>query len=177
MTDETTAPEAEADENFDGATDAADELSAARAEIVALNDTLAAERDRALRAVAEAENVRRRLERDKADAVAYAAAGFARVMLAVADNLARALAAMPEGIDAGFRGGLEATERELQAIFARHGIARVEAAGQPLDPNRHQAMVEVESDLPAGTVVAEMQAGYTHKDRLLRPALVTVSRG
>jgi molecular chaperone GrpE len=160
----------------DGA-EAPDELEAARAEIVRLTDEAAAERDRALRAVAEAENVRRRLERDKADAVSYAAAGFARDMLAVADNLARAMAAMPEGIEAGFKGGLEATERELHAIFARHGIARVEAAGQPLDPNKHQAMVEVESELPAGTVVSELQAGYTHKDRLLRPALVTVSKG
>lgn len=153
-----------------------DELGAARAEIVALNEQLSAERDRALRAVAEAENVRRRLDREKQDAVAYAAASFARDMLTVADNLARALAALPADMDAGLKGGIEATERELHAIFARHGIARVEAAGQTLDPNKHQAMVEVESEAPAGTVVSELQAGYTYKDRLLRPALVTVAK-
>lgn len=168
---ETTGPEMTTPEMGD-----ADALAAARAEIVALTEARDAERDRALRAVAEAENVRRRLERDKADAVAYAATGFARDMLAVADNLARALAALPADIDAGLRAGLEATGKELHAIFARHGIARIEAAGQPLDPNRHQAMVEVEHEAAPGTIVGELQAGYTLKDRLLRPALVTVAK-
>ncbi len=168
---------------------AAEALDEARAEIVALvtardalaaeRDALAAERDaerdRALRMAAEAENTRRRLERDKADAVQYAAASFARDMLTVADNLARALEALPEA-DGPLRAGLEATQRELVAIFERHGIRRVAAVGLPLDPNHHQAMVEVESEAEPGTIVSELQSGWTMKDRLLRPALVTVAK-
>lgn len=157
-------------------------LADARAEIVALvteRDALVAERDaecdRALRMAAEAENTRRRLERDKADAVQYAAAGFARDMLTVADNLARALDALPEG-DGPLKAGLEATQRELFAIFERHGIRRVAAVGLPLDPNCHQAMVEVESEAEPGTIVSELQSGWMMRDRLLRPALVTVAK-
>lgn len=153
-----------------------DELAEARAEIVALTEARDAERDRALRAAAEAENTRRRLERDKADAVQYAAANFARDMLSVADNLARALDALPAETQGPLRAGLEATQRELVAIFERHGVKRIAATGLPLDPNLHQAMVEVESDAEAGTVVSEMQAGWTMKDRLLRPALVAVAK-
>lgn len=153
------------------------QLAAAREEIVALVAERDAEKDRALRMAAEAENTRRRLERDKADAVQYAAAGFARDMLSVADNLARALEALPA--DEAFqnlRNGLEATQRELVNIFERHGIKRVAATGLPLDPNCHQAMVEVESDAEPGTIVSELQAGWMLKDRLLRPALVTVAK-
>lgn len=157
-------------------------LAEARAEIVALvaeRDALAAERDaerdRALRMAAEAENTRRRLERDKADAVQYAAAAFARDMLAVADNLARALEALADA-DGPLKAGLEATQRELHAIFERHGIRRVESVGLPLDPNSHQAMVEVESEAEPGIVVSELQSGWTMKDRLLRPALVSVAK-
>jgi molecular chaperone GrpE len=153
------------------------ELAAARAEIVALTTERDAERDRALRMAAEAENTRRRLERDKADAVQYAAAGFARDMLSVADNLARALEALPQDeASAALRNGIEATHRELIAIFERHGIKRVPATGLPLDPNCHQAMVEVESEAEPGTVVSELQAGWMLKERLLRPALVTVAK-
>jgi molecular chaperone GrpE len=153
------------------------QLAAAREEIVALTAERDAERDRALRMAAEAENTRRRLERDKADAVQYAAAGFARDMLSVADNLARALEALPaDDSFASLRNGLEATQRELVSIFERHGIKRVPATGLPLDPNCHQAMVEVESDAEPGTIVSELQAGWMLKDRLLRPALVTVAR-
>ncbi len=154
-----------------------EQLAAAREEIVSLVAERDAEKDRALRMAAEAENTRRRLERDKADAVQYAAAGFARDMLSVADNLARALEALPA--DDGFqnlRNGLEATQRELVSIFERHGIKRVAATGLPLDPNCHQAMVEVESDAEPGTIVSELQAGWMLKDRLLRPALVTVAK-
>ncbi len=156
-------------------TEPQDALAAAREEIVALTDQRDAERDRALRMAAELENTRRRLERDKADAVQYAAAGFARDMLVVADNLARALDALPEE-DGPLKAGLEATQRELVAIFERHGIRRVETLGQPLNPNVHQAMVEVESDAEPGSIVDEMQAGWMMKDRLLRPALVTVAK-
>lgn len=153
-----------------GAPSVADELAARDAEVADLKDRL-------LRAAAEMENTRRRLDREKADAVAYASTGFARDMLVVADNLRRAVAALPaEGFD-GVRTGIEATERELIAVFGRHGIARVDSAGLPLDPNRHQAMLEVDSDAhDAGTIVAELQAGYTIRDRLLRPALVSVAK-
>lgn len=146
-------------------------------ELLARDKEIAELKDRLLRAAAETENTRRRLERDKADTAAYAMTGFARDLLAVADNLRRAVAALPgEGFD-GVRAGIEATERELAAIFGRHGISRIEAAGQKLDPNRHQAMIEVDSDAhEAGAIVEELQAGYMIKDRLLRPAMVSVAR-
>ena len=167
---------AETPENGDMEYSLEDQLAAAREEIVLLTTERDAERDRALRMAAEAENTRRRLERDKSEAVQYAAANFARDMLTVADNLARALEALPADEQGPLRTGIEATQRELISIFERHGIRRVPAVGLPLDPNAHQAMVEVESDAEPGTVVTEMQAGWTLKDRLLRPALVTVAK-
>lgn len=147
------------------------------AELAARDEEIAALKDKAMRAAAELENTRRRLEREKADASSYAMTGFARDLLAVADNLRRALEALPTaGVD-GVKGGIEATERELIAIFARHGISRIDADGQKLDPNRHQAMLEVPSaDVAPGTVVATLQAGWTIKDRLLRPAMVSVAK-
>jgi molecular chaperone GrpE len=154
-------------------------LAAAREEIVALVAERDQMKDQALRASAEAENTRRRLQREKEEAVSYAATGFARDMLGVADTLERALAALPAEPDAALKplvSGLLGMQRELRSVFERHGIARVEAVGLPLDPMSHQAMVEVESDQPAGTVVNELQAGYRMKDRLLRPALVSVAK-
>jgi molecular chaperone GrpE len=139
-------------------------------------------RQQILYAQAETQNVRRRLEKDAADARAYAATGFARDILSVADNLARALDTIPDAMreDEASKSlvtGLEATQRELMAVFERNGIKRIEAVGQPLDPNRHQAMIELPSaDAEPGTVVQEMQAGYMIKDRLLRPALVGVAK-
>lgn len=146
-------------------------------ELLARDKDIADLKDRLLRQAAETENTRRRLERDKADTAAYAMTGFARDLLAVADNLRRAVVALPaEGFD-GVRAGIEATERELTAIFGRHGITRVETAGQKLDPNRHQAMIQVEHDThEPGVIVDELQAGYLIKDRLLRPALVSVAK-
>ncbi|MBC7522262.1 MAG: nucleotide exchange factor GrpE [Sandarakinorhabdus sp.] len=146
-------------------------------ELLARDKEIADLKDRLLRQAAETENTRRRLERDKADTAAYAMTGFARDLLAVADNLKRAVAALPaEGFD-GVRAGIEATERELVAIFGRHGITRIETEGQKLDPNRHQAMIEVEHDaIEPGGIVSELQAGYVIKDRLLRPAMVTVAK-
>jgi len=167
----------EAAEPEDGPKTLENELADAREEIVALSSERDAERDRALRMAAEAENTRRRLERDKSEAVQYAAAGFARDILTVADNLARAVASLPaDETLAPLRAGIEATQRELVGIFERHGVKRVAAVGLPLDPNCHQAMVEVESDAEPGTVVAELQAGWMLKERLLRPALVTVAK-
>ena len=112
-----------------------------------------------------------------ADAKAYAVTSFARDMLAVAETLRRAVASLPaDGFD-NVRAGIEATERELLAIFGRQGISKIEITpGEPLDPNRHQAMLEVESDMDAGSVVAELASGWTIRDRLLRPAMVSVAR-
>lgn len=161
----------------------ADEMQAASAdELLGRLEAEATElRDRLLRQAAETENVRRRLEREKADATAFAITGFARDLLGVADNLARAIDAVPaelrEGAGAPLVEGVAATQRELMRVLERHGVARVEAVGQPLDPNRHQAMLEVETAAHApGTVVAEFQAGYLLRDRLLRPALVSVAK-
>ncbi|KAB7645476.1 nucleotide exchange factor GrpE [Polymorphobacter fuscus] len=175
MNDMNDAPEMTPDIEADAVPEAAE---ANHAELLDAKDKEIAElKDRLLRQAAETENTRRRLERDKADTAAYAMTGFARDLLAVADNLRRAVAALPaEGFDA-VRSGIEATERELTAIFGRHGITKVETAGQKLDPNRHQAMIEVEHETHApGAIVDELQAGYVIKDRLLRPALVSVAK-
>ena len=139
-------------------------------------------RQHVLYAQAETQNVRRRLEQEKLNAAQYAATGFARDMLSVKDNLERALAAIPAEMREDERmkslvAGIDATGRELDNVFQRHGIKRIEALGQMLDPHLHQAMIEVPDDnVEPGTIVQEMQSGYTIKDRLLRPALVGVSR-
>jgi len=138
-------------------------------------------KSKALYAAAEAQNVRRRLEAEKDQASSYAAAGFARDMLAIKDHLDRALAAVGEDLRADktasqFLAGIEATSRELEAVFQRNGVTRIKSVGQPLDPHRHQAMVEMPSDQEPGTIVEEMQPGYMMKDRLLRPALVAVAK-
>ena len=138
--------------------------------------------NKALYAAAETQNVRRRLEAEKQQASAYAATTFARDMLAIKDNLDRALAAVTEDLRADkvasqFLAGIEATSRELEAVFSRQGITRIPAIGEALDPHRHQAMMEVPSDeAEPGTIIQEMQAGYMMKDRLLRPALVAVAK-
>jgi len=138
-------------------------------------------RQHVLYAQAETQNVRRRLEQEKVNAAQYAATGFARDMLSVKDNLERALAAIPDELREDERmkplvAGIEVTGRELESVFQRHGISRIEAMGSKLDPHLHQAMIEVPSDEEPGTIVQEMQSGYTIKDRLLRPALVGVAR-
>ena len=137
---------------------------------------------KALYAHAETQNVRRRLEQEKQQASAYAMTGFARDMLAVRDHLARALDHVPESALAdekikGFVDGIESTLRELDAAFTRNGVTRIEAIGQPLDPHKHQAMIELATnEAEPGTIVEEMQTGYMLKDRLLRPALVGVAK-
>ena len=135
-----------------------------------------------LYARAETQNVRRRMEKDIQDARNYAATGFARDILSVADNLARALDAVPadqrddEKLK-GFIAGIEATQRELEKVFTQNGITRIAAKGMPLDPNQHQAMMEIPTDeAEPGTIVQEMQPGYMLKDRLLRPAMVGVAK-
>jgi molecular chaperone GrpE len=138
-------------------------------------------KSKALYAAAETQNVRKRLEQELQQATSYAAAGFARDMLAIKDNLERALVAVNDELRADkvasqFLAGIEATARELETVFARHGITRIKSIGEPLDPHRHQAMMEIPSDQEPGTIVEEMQPGYMMKDRLLRPALVGVAK-
>jgi molecular chaperone GrpE len=138
--------------------------------------------NKALYAAAETQNVRRRLEAEKSQASAYAAAQFARDMLAIKDHLERALVAVNDELRADkvasqFLAGIESTARELESVFAKHGITRIKSVGEPLDPNRHQAMMEIPTaDVEPGTIVEEMQSGYMMKDRLLRPALVGVAK-
>jgi molecular chaperone GrpE len=155
---------------------------AVETELAVLREQLEAARQEALYAKADTQNVRRRLEKDVADTRAYAATGFARDILSVADNLSRALEAIPTDLreDERLKGliaGIEATSREIDKVFGLHGITRVAAKGLPLDPNQHQAMIEIPTnDAEPGTVVQEMQAGYMIKDRLLRPAMVGVAK-
>jgi len=137
---------------------------------------------KALYAAAEVQNTRRRMEKEVADARSYASATFARDMLAIKDHLDRALAAVSEELRAdkvasNFLAGIESTARELEAAFQRNGVTRIESIGQPLDPHKHQAMMEIPTgDAEPGTIVEEMRAGYMLKDRLLRPALVGVAK-
>jgi molecular chaperone GrpE len=149
--------------------------------VAKLEAELAEAKSAVLYAHAEAQNVRRRAEKEAADARAYAATAFARDLLSVADNLARGLEAIPAELRADEKlknliTGLDATGRELESVFQRHGIKKMSTLGETLDPNFHQAMFEMPSDKPVGTIVQEMQAGYMIKDRLLRPALVGVAK-
>ena len=152
-------------------------LAAAQAEVAAVKDQL-------LRALAETENVRRRAARDKEDAGKFAMAGFAREVLAVADNLHRALEAIsPDSLETdpalkSLVDGVQATARQLDVAFEKQAIKKVWPLGEKFDSNLHQAMFEVPgTDKPAGTVVQVLQAGYTLHERLLRPAMVGVAKG
>ena len=140
-------------------------------------------KERLLRALADTENMRRRSEREAADARSYAVTSFARDMLNVADNTRRALDSVPKDAEAtgalkALVEGVELTERDLLKILERHGVKRLEPEGQKFDPNMHQAMFEVPNEeLPSGTVVQVVQTGYAIGERVLRPALVGVSKG
>ncbi len=153
------------------------------AQIAVLQQEVAELKDRYLRAVAEVENVRKRAEREKADAAQFAFGKFARDLLNVVDNFSRAFdalkpdvrAAMPPEVTSVVT-GIEATQRELFTILERHGIKRIEAQGRRFDPNLHQAVAEVPSrEHPPGTVLAVAQEGYMIGGRLLREAIVAVS--
>lgn len=165
--------------------EAVDETEASAEEVTPLSvaeDEINDLRDKLLRAVAETENVRRRSEKEKSDAANYAVTKFARDILAVGDNLSRAMEAMPEDteIPEDIRNmieGVKMTERELHNIFERHGIQKIDPKGEKFDHNLHQAMFEAPTDDPDGTVIQVMQVGYRIKDRLLRPAMVGVSKG
>lgn len=139
-------------------------------------------KDRLIRTLADMENLRKRTEREITDAKTYAVTGFARDLLSVADNMDRALAALPaEGRDdalSAFAEGVELTSRELLKILQKHGIKRISPRGEKFDPHYHQAMFEVEdSTVPAGTVVQVVQDGYVLGERALRPAFVGVAKG
>jgi molecular chaperone GrpE len=150
--------------------------------VAALEAELADTKDRLLRALAETENVRRRAQREREDTQKYAVGGFARDLLATADNLRRALDSVPEAEikDARTRSlldGVAATERELLSVFERHGIRWIDPKGERFDHNFHQAVFEAERpDAPAGTVIEVLQPGYVLHDRLLRPAMVGVAK-
>ncbi len=172
-------PEAQADAA--PAPAAADAAASREAELEAELTTI---KDQLLRAVAETENVRRRLEQQAEERGKYAVAGFAKDMLQVADNLRRALDSIPaearetDAVARTLAEGVELTERGLLSALERYGIKRIEALGQRFDPHLHQAMMEVEDpSQPSGMVVLEMQAGYVIAERLLRPAMVGVSKG
>ncbi|MBI0000506.1 nucleotide exchange factor GrpE [Bartonella sp. W8122] len=159
------------------ADEGADPVAAMQAE----NDEL---KDQVLRLAAEMENLRRRTARDVADARAYSVANFARDMLQVSDNLNRALQAIPDGArekDTGLNAlaeGVEMTERAMMAALERNGVKKIEPEGQKFDPNFHQAMFEIpNADVPNNTVQQVVQAGYVIGDRVLRPAMVGVSKG
>jgi molecular chaperone GrpE len=142
-------------------------------------------RDKMLRTLAEMENLRKRTSREVADARAYAISGFARDILEIADNLQRALDAVPAeakaSADPGLKAlieGVELTERSLLNTLEKNGVKKFDPAGEKFDPNFQQAMYEVpDPSVPAGTVVQVVQAGYTIGERVLRPALVAVAKG
>ena len=152
---------------------------------VALAKEAAELKDRLLRTLAEMENLRRRTEREVSDVRAYGITNFARDILAVADNMERAMKALDaeirEKADAGVKAlldGVELTERELIKVMEKHGVKKLEPQGQKFDPNLHQAMFELpDPSVPAGTIVQVMQPGYTIGERVLRPALVGVAKG
>jgi molecular chaperone GrpE len=150
-----------------------------------LDRELADMKDRLLRTLAEMENLRKRTEREVADARVYGVTSFARDILTVADNMHRALASLDDELrakaDAGMNAlldGVELTERELLNALEKHGVKRIEPLNQKFDPNRHQAMYEIEdASVLAGSVIQVVQAGYTIGERVLRPALVAVAKG
>ena len=189
MADDTKAPEQSTEQPapeqlFEDEVAEAPEIDARDLEIVQLKEEAGALKDRLLRTAAEMENLRKRAEREKAEATLYAATNFARDLLSVADNMQRALAAMPaeareEADDAtkNLLAGVELTERELLKVFERYNIRKVETVGAKFDPNMHQALFEMPTkDHPPGTVVQEMQSGFAIGDRCLRPAMVGVAK-
>jgi molecular chaperone GrpE len=179
--EEETAANNNVEETAERAAAEAEELSP-EARVAALEAELEEQKDRLLRALAETENVRRRGQREREDASKYAVAGFAKELLSVADNLRRALDSLPaeEARDqrtVSLLEGVEATERELLAVFERNGVRRIDPDGERFDHNFHQAIFEAERPgKPAGTIIEVLQPGYVLHDRLLRPAMVGVAK-
>jgi len=184
MTDETARTEDEAAKQPDtaaaGAAAAGDPKPS-----TSLDRELAEMKDRLLRTLAEMENLRKRTEREVTDARLYGVASFARDVLGVADNMRRALDAIPAEARANAQAGMKAlvdgvelTERELLKALEKNGVRQFTPQGEKFDPNVHQAMFEVpDPSVPAGSIVQVMQPGYMIGERVLRPALVAVSKG
>lgn len=179
MTDTPTTPETE-----DTAEPVIVEMPSNDGRIAELEAEVAKYKDQALRALAEQENVRRRAQRDREDALKFATSSFAKDLVTVADNLRRAIDSVPEAQAAkdellkGLMSGVSATERELLGAFEKHGIRKLDPMGEKFDHNFHQAIFELENTgKPAGTVVQVLQAGFTLHDRLLREAMVGVAKG
>lgn len=158
----------------------ADDEGADEAAEPSLEEQLAETKDQLLRSLAEVENIRKRSQREKEETAQYAVTSFARDLLSVADNLNRAvdsLSASDQKEAKGLLEGVQITEKELLKVLDKHRVKKIVALDQPFDPNFHQAMVEIPSeDKEPGTVVQEMQIGYTIAGRLLRPALVGVAK-
>ena len=177
------------DPNLEAGADAPEQAATAEAGLAAQLAKLQAERDdlkdKLLRTLAEMENLRRRTEREIADAKAYAVTSFARDMLGSSDNLRRALESLPadalKTADAAIKAlheGVELTERELLKTLERHGVRRIDPQGEKFDPNLHQAMFEApDATIAKGLVSKVVQIGYKIGERVLRPALVGVSAG
>lgn len=162
----------------------ADPLAAAELRIAELEAERDQLKDRYLREYAENENIRKRMEREKADTAKYAISGFARDVLSVSDNLSRAISAVAAtgeehaGALKALVEGVELTAQELEKALERHGVRPIPAEGQLFDPNVHQAVMEEEDkSVAAGTVLKVFQVGYQIESRVLRPAMVVVSRG
>jgi molecular chaperone GrpE len=179
------APEAPANDSAPVAPEQAASTEPSENDKVAkLEAELAEARDRMLRAMAETENVRRRLEREREDTARYAISRFAGDMLTVADNLRRALDAVPaaavekDEFLAKLVDGVGATEKNLLSTLEKNGVKKLDPAGQKFDPNFHEVLFEIDApDQPVGTVVQVLEAGYTIGDRLLRPARVAAAKG
>jgi molecular chaperone GrpE len=173
------------DSAFEEAAPQADAARDGFAVVEALNAENASLKDRLLRTLAEMENLRRRTERETSDARTYAVSAFARDILNVVDNLTRALDSLPENARAAgdevlksLIDGVELTARDLSAALGRHGVKKQEPQGEKFDPNFHQAIFETPDEtLPSGTVTKVVQSGWTIGDRVLRPAMVGVSKG
>ena len=183
-----TAPETDMSETDMAEPDQQDTADAAlspeQEKIANLEQQLEEVKAQALRAMAETENIRKRTEREVSDAKKFALSGFAKDLLGVADNLERALTAIPsdqiDSLDSTSKAlidGVKMTSTDLASVFTKAGIVQVEAMGKAMDPNLHQAIVEIPDETQeAGTIVQVMQSGYTLNGRLLRPAMVGVSK-
>ncbi len=182
MSEEQNKP-ADAEVDPTDANTAAPDAGAGDERVAKLEAEVASLKDQLLRAVAETENTRRRAQKEREDTSKYAVSSFAKELVTVADNLRRALEAVPpEGRERdemlkSLAVGVEATERQLFAAFDRAGIKRIDPTGDMFDPNFHQVMFEIENTgKPAGTVVQVLQPGYTIHGRLLREAMVGVAK-
>lgn len=185
MADETKKPEQAAAADAEAAAKTPQDEGAAEAtDTATLQAQIADLTDRLLRAHAEMDNLRKRTDRDKEDTAKYAISKFAREIVSVGDNLQRAIAAVPAGAaeeDPALKAlidGVAMTEREFLNVLERHGVTRIDPAGEPFDPHQHQAMTEIEDrEVAPGTVVQVYQPGYIIENRVLRPAMVVVAKG